>query len=231
MRDTRKPASYFQEYLEDVQAELEEYLEDIESNENTERQRKRLVDTLFGICSSHLDARYSSGTGEEDLKSAMDVLLSLHKNYDYSLEGRYVQALNVLSAAISLNYGTEELSGFIQSVERHGLNDRLMSHLMNGLDTDYPIVQGFLFDNPYKHLEPLLDSPEDAKPEMLVVYLGRWYEGHRDTSWHGSHRSKELIYSGYWAYEAAALAKIHGIDDEGLKDVEYYPYDLLHFQE
>lgn len=36
-------------------------------------------------------------------------------------------------------------------------------------------------------------------------------------------------YTGYWCWEAAAIAKILHIDDSGLEGHEYYPYDLAHY--
>ncbi|WP_149023628.1 PoNe immunity protein domain-containing protein [Listeria rocourtiae] len=38
------------------------------------------------------------------------------------------------------------------------------------------------------------------------------------------------IYSGYWSYESGAIAKVLQLDDEVLKEVKYYPYDLVHYK-
>ena len=32
---------------------------------------------------------------------------------------------------------------------------------------------------------------------------------------------------GYWSFESGALVKILGLDDSSLKEVQYYPYDML----
>ncbi|MDD7379168.1 MAG: DUF1911 domain-containing protein [Lachnospiraceae bacterium] len=37
-------------------------------------------------------------------------------------------------------------------------------------------------------------------------------------------------YYGYWSFEAGAIAKILNLDDSSLKDVPYYPYDLVHYK-
>jgi hypothetical protein len=50
-------------------------------------------------------------------------------------------------------------------------------------------------------------------------------------SWYNSHKSKNDTYCGYWAFETGALVKILGLNDEELKDVPYYPYDLAHHEE
>lgn len=42
-------------------------------------------------------------------------------------------------------------------------------------------------------------------------------------------KSKFDTYSGYWSYESGAIAKVLQLDDEVLKNVPYYPYDLVHY--
>ena len=37
------------------------------------------------------------------------------------------------------------------------------------------------------------------------------------------------LYFCYWSFEVGAVAKILSINDSGLKDVLYYPYDLVHY--
>lgn len=36
---------------------------------------------------------------------------------------------------------------------------------------------------------------------------------------------------GYWSFESGALVKILGLDDSSLKEVQYYPYDMVHWNE
>ena len=45
-----------------------------------------------------------------------------------------------------------------------------------------------------------------------------------------AHKSSQNIYYGYWSFEAGAIAKILNLDDSNLKDVPYYPYDLVHYK-
>ena len=50
--------------------------------------------------------------------------------------------------------------------------------------------------------------------------------------WDGTilHKAKEKLYYGYWSFEAGAIAKILNLDDSNLKNVPYYPYDLVHYK-
>ena len=44
------------------------------------------------------------------------------------------------------------------------------------------------------------------------------------------HKSDRDLYYGYWSFDAGAIAKILELDDTALKDVSYYPYDLVHYK-
>ena len=39
------------------------------------------------------------------------------------------------------------------------------------------------------------------------------------------------VFEAHKSFEAGAAVKILGIDDSGLKDIPYYPYDLVHYKE
>lgn len=38
---------------------------------------------------------------------------------------------------------------------------------------------------------------------------------------------KTKTFSGYWAFEVAAIVKIKGLDDSSFRDHKYYPSQLL----
>ena len=59
----------------------------------------------------------------------------------------------------------------------------------------------------------------------MKKYLKGWYN--TDCEVFEAHKSDQKIYYGYWSFEAGAAVKILGIDDSGLKDIPYYPYDLV----
>lgn len=53
-----------------------------------------------------------------------------------------------------------------------------------------------------------------------------WYYAHSEASWYNTHKTEDAYY-GYWSFDTAALCKIRGIYDDRLKDLDYFPYDLL----
>ena len=64
--------------------------------------------------------------------------------------------------------------------------------------------------------------------ESLQEYLSCWYR--EDCGCYEAHKSSQKIYYGYWSFEAGAVAKILNIDDTGMEQMPYYPYDLVHYK-
>ena len=68
-----------------------------------------------------------------------------------------------------------------------------------------------------------------AASERLTKYVeSEWYRGRSGAPWYGLDKRSPELHVGYWAYEAAAIAKVCGIDDSALEGHKYYPWDLAH---
>ena len=63
--------------------------------------------------------------------------------------------------------------------------------------------------------------------ESVAKAQGFWYYSHSNESWYETHQYDNREYDSYWSFDTAATCKIKGIFDERLKDLEYFPYDLL----
>ena len=83
----------------------------------------------------------------------------------------------------------------------------------------------------YDCLKQISEKDREIACEELKEYLlEKWYEIHRECAWYDSHKSNKNVYYGYWSFEAGAIAKILNLNDSSLKDVPYYPYDLVHYK-
>ena len=47
--------------------------------------------------------------------------------------------------------------------------------------------------------------------------------------WFDSHK-RQWGFSGYWAWDIAALVKLKGLSDINFKSIDYYPYGIVHFR-
>jgi len=77
-------------------------------------------------------------------------------------------------------------------------------------------------------------DPEAAQPALVKFVRQDWYRGHKGQSWWGMHQYNNDKtpfegFGGYWCWEAAAIARICGVDDSALEGHKYYPYDLAHY--
>ena len=82
----------------------------------------------------------------------------------------------------------------------------------------------------YECLGDAINSVQ-VSDDLLKDYLEKkWYKIHKECSWYDIHKKSPELYAGYWSFEAGAVAKILGVDDSSLKDEQYYPYDLVHFE-
>ena len=89
----------------------------------------------------------------------------------------------------------------------------------------------FFHEQPY---DPLIDAfytaetPEEASA-FVQRYLEGWYKAFDGVPWHDGHlvvTDEYSNYEGYWAFEAAAICVLYGIDDSSFRDHLVYPKDL-----
>ncbi|AZD35702.1 hypothetical protein C4K22_2959 [Pseudomonas chlororaphis subsp. aurantiaca] len=73
-----------------------------------------------------------------------------------------------------------------------------------------------------------VEDPSEAR-ELLVEYCNQWYLAFEHASWHDSHLDDEDGgYFGYWAFEAAAIAYLYGLDDSAVRHM-IFPRDMLEY--
>ncbi len=145
----------------------------------------------------------------------------------------YQLAVNVLSLGVLLGDGqhVREAGAWLRFERERG--DMLVEYLLSAVVPDDELVETteFFHIKPY---DPLLDAvytaetPEQASA-FVKQYLDGWYKAFEDVPWHNGHLVQNEDYSnyeGYWAFEAAAVCVIHGIDETSFRDHLVYPKDL-----
>ena len=189
-----------------------------------------------------IQIRYSMDGG---LKELREIYLD---SLDYFLRGFnctnpiYDDILNRISLGILLNIPDEnfmQLVGYVQRLDEEAkpadwTPDLLLWFLLNSRLKDNEKrthAQKLAFPRECKGLYKVTQAADSkAALKALKEYIGKWYNLNKDASWYDSHLRKNC-YSGYWAWEVAAVAKIMHIDDTDLKDNPYYPYDMVHWEE
>jgi len=108
------------------------------------------------------------------------------------------------------------------------LFESLIGKAISDPDTD---TTEFFHEQPY---DPLIDAFYSAETDSEAIgymkrYLDGWYKAFEGAPWHDGHLAQTEEYSayeGYWAFEAAAVCVLYGIDDTSFRDHIVYPKDL-----
>ncbi|KZE39122.1 hypothetical protein AV656_08495 [Bhargavaea cecembensis] len=229
VRDSLRSEEYYNTYIEKKNAriqQMEEVLHTVVAQRGAHDKGAR--NGYLFLANHYLDriiAMYSAGRPLDEINSLFPgVIEMMEKSWNGE---NYEQMLQVLSIGVMLDVEEEQFSRLTDLVWKYELRDGLIESLIDG-HPEGPL----LFAEPYAKLMEVIQSDGHQQVERLRSYLGdHWYDGHADSSWHDMHKHHDPIYSGYWSFESGAVAKILGLDDSSLKNVPYYPYDMIHDQE
>ncbi|SOC44178.1 PoNi-like cognate immunity protein [Ureibacillus acetophenoni] len=231
IRDLLKEEEYFIEYIAEETARIKKFETKLNNHEVREDRvlsvRKKVHDLRFQI----FIAKYSMGDPVESLVEDYKELVEEMK--ELWVSELYEDMLWMLSIGIMLEIDENTFNTLVKLVENSNINDFLYNFIINsrkkGIDYQN---SAWLFKEPFKYLNNVIVSEDDTKAiNYLKEYLTKhWYVGHSDMGWYECHKHNEKLYFGYWSFESGAIAKILQLDDEHLRGVPYYPYDLVHYK-
>jgi hypothetical protein len=176
-------------------------------------------------------ALYTSGASLDEIIALYPAAVDTFTN-SWSQDAGYVEMLWIISVGIMLDIDNDVLMRLGDLIKRENYSDCLFDFLINSVDSRWDINHfNFNADIPYAALKEVIQSHEKVVSQTLLKeYLEtEWYIGHDDSSWFNSHKDKESFYCGYWSFESGAIAKIMGLDDSGWENLNYYPYDMVHY--
>ena len=228
MRDVLMSEQYFSEYIQEETQRINKFMSKLQNNEVREDRIysvKKKVDAIkFGL----LISKYSYGEDISKLESDFIELLNDMPLY-WNQNSSYVDMLWMMSLAILFGVNKEQFCVMSDLVEKYNRNDAVLDFFIN-----YKVhgvvgkIEGnYSFGFPYDKLADIIADKEKGVDRLKEYLQKYWYVGHKDMVWYDIHKAKEKLYYGYWSFEAGAVAKILNLDDSSLKDVPYYPYDLV----
>ena len=223
MRDTLFEADYFDEFIAEELARIERFQTRLNSGTVKEDRVPAIKDKLLSIRLGVLIAKYSRGDSLNDLKKEFELIIM--DLTDTWCADSYYENLRIASLAVLFNVNSEMKKLVKNVLEASEMRDCLIDFLICD-DTGIDRSEGLKFPKIYDSLK---SSIMNGSAEDIKIYMKSWYSKHKDCSWYDSHKSKEHLYYGYWSFEAAAVAKRISIDDTGFDNIQYYPYDLAHF--
>lgn len=109
--------------------------------------------------------------------------------------------------------------------KRDALLERLLDHYIGGRDGEASTCRRNL---PYSNALPVFAAAHCDRPALMADYLAAWYQASRREDYYDRHTSG-YQFVGYWAWEAAAITLVLGIDDASYRHLPYYPKDMVDF--
>lgn len=241
VRGQYKDKTYFDEFIDfelgviqDFRANLEE---DLSSDPEKQERLKRAV---FTSSLRTVLAMYSRGDDVSEIRRFFNEIvmdsffLGWRSDVEepgtiFRLDG-YYKLTWILSLAIIFDLDEKKFGGIVEFVDETGKTDFFLDSLIAYKLKGRRIREELHFPKNFSKFKDVLESTDKVgATRILQDYLAKnWYKSLVGTFWHDNHKSKHDSYFGYWALEAAAIIKIKELDDTGLKQISYYPYDLLH---
>ena len=231
IRDNLKNKEYFLEYITEEENRINKFKIKLCNNEVREDRvlsvRKKVYDLKFQI----FIAKYSMGEPVESLIDDYKLIVEeMEELWDYEL---YEDMLWMLSIGIMMEIDEKTFNILIKLVEKSKINDFLYNFIICYRKEEVNYQHStWLFEEPFKSLINVIMCEDDTKASIFMkeYLLEKWYVGHKDMGWYDCHKHQEKLYFGYWSFESGAIVKILGLDDSILKDVPYYPYDMVHYK-
>jgi hypothetical protein len=192
---------------------------------------------------------YSGGRSLSDVRDAVRAALdsidahlehegAVFASVDLAIQEYYVEALWLLSLTKLLGLpesDIERVANFYAVDESNDGADELFELMLAKLGRNSFPAEGLIHDDPYQSLLDCINAEPARRPALMALFLQRWFEGQKECDWWGSHinRRGEAIlktgFVGYWAFEAALVTYLWGIDDSSYRDLPHYPKDLLDY--
>ncbi|HSI51707.1 MAG TPA: PoNe immunity protein domain-containing protein [Ideonella sp.] len=138
--------------------------------------------------------------------------------------------LDVVSLGILLGEG-DAVRQAASWLTRYRGTDMMFEALVERVVPDPRDVEEFFHERPYGLLLDAIYTANtpDETVAFMKAYLDNWYKAFEGVPWHNGHlqvTDEYSNYEGYWAFEAAAVCVLHGIDDSSFRDHLVYPKDL-----
>lgn len=226
MRDSIKGIEYFNVFIEEEKKRIVRFSEKIKKGEVKDTRLIPVKTQMHNLKLGVLIARYSRG---DSLNELYDEYVKLVNDWEEVFEPNYYSKnLKMVSLAVLFNVNKEYLDKIKILIDSTNMKDWLIEYLLNSAEYDAINSNNeLLFPENFSALHKGVYGED--KINWLKKYLSKdWYT--EACGCFEAHKSKQNIYYGYWSFEAGAIVKILNIEDEELKNMPYYPYDLVHYK-
>ncbi|WP_262151746.1 PoNi-like cognate immunity protein [Chryseobacterium foetidum] len=235
-RDINQSSQYFYNFLERIKPNsdriLSAYAESKKSN--NERGIKNSTRGLSEGIYTKPSIWYSMGvTIDKDWQVYYRDYIKYYQeriNKDL-INGSYQFSLKILSIGILLRIEKDVFKKISERYVEEGYEDYILDRLIHSQYPSHPISTELQFPAEIyiQKLAQILKSSSVQESETLAKESLEKYFYTKENLQTSYDSHKTDFYSGYWAWEIAAIVKILALDDSSFKDNQYYPYDMVHW--
>ena len=234
MRDRIKDEHYFNSLIQKEKESIIMFEDAVKKTTlekgELDRGTRNGYNILINFYEKEINLLYSLG---EDLATIEEVYKKLLLYYSKMWDRKYgyIELIKVLSLAVLFEVDRSDIFELEKKLISEKFDDYLVNFLIQKIDSTWERKGDEFEFKVYDCLKQISEKDREIACEELKEYLlEKWYEIHRECAWYDSHKSNKNVYYGYWSFEAGAIAKILNLNDSSLKDVPYYPYDLVHYK-
>lgn len=222
LRDTRKPARYFEEYITYQIGRIEKFEDVLRKLEKEDTAKKMQCHVyLTNFYQDLLLAKYSAGSNVDLLKKDYIKYLSHICPQD---SPTYDTALSALSWAVLLDVRNRIILDDI-----HYPQDGMLDAFYRYLTGTWPLDDSERLPLISPSSKPFVESlMGEISPDGLNHYIENdWYGSNSEAAWYESDKLATDTYCGYWCLAGAAVVKIMQWNPCLFANNVYFPIDLL----
>ena len=246
LRDTLKNKAYYNDQVDFLTDTIKKRIKKIEKLEVTDEVKMKASFRVTDYTIELLHQKYSRGDDLAELKPHLLEALEYRqwqKDYADALpnneqaaridweelhEDDMRRTLIWLAFAYCLDMGQAYYLKVLELIANQG-QDALLDNIAVAMgDTDRDIADTTLFKKRFGKLLKVIEAEPNQRPAAVKAYLDAWYKAEGSPDYHLMDTD---AYIGYWCWGAALVVKLYNIDDSSFIDQEYYPKDLVHWQE
>lgn len=227
MRDKIKNKLYFDKYIERQMKRVLIYSADVNDGQIKEDRIQAVKSLINNIDVNIMIAKYSRG---DDIDEIGEIYEDVFPKWLEVFEPDYYNKnIKMLSIGICLGVSKNSIMKVYEMLCTSRKEDWLYEFLVKsyiGEEVDNDIE--LLFKKQYGKLKKIIIESDGIMG--IKNYLSKnWYNANVEN--YNAHNFSNNNYYGYWSFEVGAIVKLLGLDDTILKDMKYYPYDLVHYKE
>lgn len=199
-------------------------------------QLKRISNSLINRGIELSICQFSLGHSIDTIRETVERTITYYLKTDneWSSYPHSVYTLvKLISLAILVDVSDKTWALLAEKWQVSGSNGHILAKFLSYRSNNIQLEQDVRVNNLFGQILTTSNISDDCEfLEELKKYSKKWYIRYKGLHWYNSHNDDYHIgYFGYWAVEAAAVAKMRGISLKNTHFGKYFPYGFFDLPE